>query len=306
MTDLNGKIVLGANQYGKAENRVVRIYRDSPRHEIHDINVSSALRGDFSPAHLVGDQSNVLPTDTQKQTAYTYAKSKGLLHIESYGLDLARHYVDDVEPVEGARIELEEYAWQRVVVDGAEHDHTWTRKGEEIRTSAVTVEGKGEYQKTWVVSGFKELIILKSTGSEFAGFLEDELTVLEPTHDRVMATSLTAQWRYTRTDVDWDGVHAGVKAAMIERFANLQSLALQQTLYAMGEAVLQKYPFIAEIRMSAPNKHHFLYDTTRFGVPNDNEVFNADDRPYGLIQATVEREDAPDAGSAWRTYSVVG
>lgn len=306
MTDLDGKIVLGANQYGKAENRVVRIYRDSPRHEIHDINVSSALRGDFAPAHLVGDQSTVLPTDTQKQTAYTYAKTKGLLHLESYGLDLARHYVDDVEPVDGARIELEEYAWQRVVIDGVEHDHTWTRKGEETRTSAVTVEGKGDSQKTWVISGFKDLVILKSTGSEFAGFLEDELTVLEPTHDRVMATSLIAQWRYTHIDVDWDGVYAGVKAAMIERFANLQSLALQQTLFAMGEAVLQKYPFIAEIRMSAPNKHHFLYDIGRFGVTNDNEVFSADDRPYGLIQATVEREDAPDAGSAWRTYSIVG
>lgn len=306
MTDLDGKIVLGANQYGKAENRVVRIYRDTPRHEIHDINVSSALRGDFSAAHLVGDQSAVLPTDTQKQTAYAFAKSKGLLHIESYGLDLARHYVDDVEPVDAARIELEEYAWQRVVIDGAEHDHTWTRKGEEIRTAAVTVEGTGDNRKTWVVSGFKELVILKSTGSEFAGFLEDEFTVLEPTHDRVMATSLTAQWRYTRADIDWDEVYAGVKAEMIERFANLQSLALQQTLYAMGEAVLVKYPFIAEIRMSAPNKHHFLYDTNRFGVENAGEVFNADDRPYGLIQATVEREDAPDGGSAWRTYSVVG
>lgn len=306
MTDLTGKIVLGSNQYGKAENRVVRIYRDSPRHEIHDINVSSALRGNFSPAHLVGDQSNVLPTDTQKQTAYAYAKTKGLLHLESYGLDLARHYVDDVEPVEGARIELEEYAWARAVIDGVEHDHTWTRKGEEIRTSAVTVEGKGDAQQTWVISGFKDMVILKSTGSEFHSFLEDDLTVLEPTTDRVMATSLTAQWRYTTTDVEWDAVYAGVKAAMIERFANLQSLALQQTLYAMGEAVLEKYPFIAEISMSAPNKHHFVYDLGKFGIENNLEVFNADDRPYGLIQATVEREDAPDAGSAWRTYSVVG
>ena len=75
-------IVLGPNQYGKAENRVVRIYRDTPRHEIHDINVSSALRGDFAAAHLAGDQSDVLPTDTQKNTAYAYAKEKGLTSIE--------------------------------------------------------------------------------------------------------------------------------------------------------------------------------------------------------------------------------
>ncbi|KQU31197.1 MULTISPECIES: factor-independent urate hydroxylase [unclassified Rhodococcus (in: high G+C Gram-positive bacteria)] len=306
MTDLTGNIVLGANQYGKAENRVVRIYRDTARHEIRDISVSSALRGDFSAAHLVGDQGAVLPTDTQKQTAYAYAKEKGLLHLESYGLDLARHFVDDVEPVTEARIELEEYAWERVTVDGRPHDHTWVRKGQETRVASVTVAGTGSEQKTWVTAGFKDLIILKSTGSEFAGFLEDSYTVLAPTHDRVMATSLEARWRYTTTDVDWDEVYAGVKAVMIEQFATLQSLALQQTLFAMGRAALEAFPFIAELRMSAPNKHHFLYDLDRFGVENNGEVFHADDRPYGLIQATVEREDAPDAGSAWRGYSVVG
>ena len=36
------KIILGDNQYGKAENRVVRIVRDTPRHEIRDLNVSTA------------------------------------------------------------------------------------------------------------------------------------------------------------------------------------------------------------------------------------------------------------------------
>ncbi len=100
-------IILGTNQYGKAENRVVRIYRDTPRHEIHDINVSSALRGDFAAAHLEGDQGAVLPTDTQKQTAYAFAKEKGLVSIEDYALELATHYVNDVEPVQGALIEVE-------------------------------------------------------------------------------------------------------------------------------------------------------------------------------------------------------
>ncbi|HEY5849077.1 MAG TPA: urate oxidase, partial [Microlunatus sp.] len=183
-------IILGTNQYGKAENRVVRIYRDVPRHEIHDINVSSALRGDFSAAHLAGDQSSVLPTDTQKHTAYAFAKEKGLISIEDYGLALATHYVDDVEPVEGARIEIEEFAWERAVVDGQEHDHTWIRKGQEVRLAAVTVEGQGADQKVWVTGGLKDLVLLMSTGSEFAGFLEDKYTILIPTHDRVMATSL--------------------------------------------------------------------------------------------------------------------
>ena len=288
-------IILGKHQYGKAENRVVRIYRDSPRHEIRDVNVSTCLRGDFSDAHLIGDQSAVLPTDTQKQTAYAYAKEKGLTAIEEYGLALARHFVADVVPVQAARIEIDEYAWERVVVDGAEHDHTWIRKGQEVRTAAVTVDADGE----WVVGGLKDLIILKSTGSEFAGFLTDPYTILEPTHDRVMATSLVAQWRFTSTEINWEATYVGIKAHLTKQFAIVQSLALQQTLYEMGKAVLEHYPVLTEVRLSAPNKHHFVYDLAPFGLENNNEVFNADDRPYGLIQATVTRDDAPPAGSAW-------
>ena len=292
------KIILGKNQYGKAENRVVRIYRDTPRHEIHDVNVSTCLRGDFSAAHLAGDQSEVLPTDTQKQTAYAYAKEKGLTSIEDYGLALARHFVHDVEPVTGARIEIDEYAWERAIVDGAEHNHTWMRKGQEVRTAAVTVDADGE----WVIGGLKDLVILKSTGSEFSGFLSDPYTILEPTNDRVMATSLTAQWRFTSTEVDWEQTYAGVKTQLVRQFALVQSLALQRTLYEMGKAVLETYPSIAEVRLAAPNKHHFVYDLSPFGLQNNKEVFNADDRPYGLIQATVTRDDAPSAGAAWEVF----
>lgn len=292
------EIILGGNQYGKAENRVVRIYRDTPRHEIHDINVSTCLRGDFTAAHLVGDQSDVLPTDTQKQTAYAYAKEKGLLSIEEYGLALARHFVGDVDPVQGARIEIDEYAWERAVVDGAEHDHTFIRKGQEVRTAAITVDDTGEY----VVGGLKDLIVLKSTGSEFSDFLEDPYTVLEPTHDRVMATSLTAQWRFTTTDVDWEAVYVGVKEQLIKQFAVVQSLALQQTLFHMGRAALETFPELTEVRLAAPNKHHFVYDLAPFGLENPKEVFNADDRPYGLIQATVLRDDTPPANAAWDSY----
>jgi len=296
-------IILGTHQYGKAENRVVRIYRDTARHEIRDVNVSSALRGDFAPAHLAGDQRNVLPTDTQKHMAYAYAKTVGLETLEGYGLALARHYVDDVPPVEGARIEIEEYAWERVQVDGAEHDHTFVRKGQEVRTCSVTVEGTGDDQQTWVTGGFKDLVILKSTGSEFADFYVDEFTTLAPTHDRIMATSLVARWRFTSTDVDWDATYAGIKATMVSTFATLHSLALQQTLFEMGRAVLEAYDVVAEVRLSAPNKHHFLYNLEPFGIDNPNEVFHADDRPYGLIQAAVTRDDAPDAGPAWYAYT---
>lgn len=289
-------IILGGNQYGKAESRVVRVVRDTARHEIRDLNVTTALRGPFAPAYLVGDQSNVLPTDSQKNTAFAFAKSKGIASIEEYGLELARHFVHDVGPVEGARIEIEEFAWDRAVVDGAEHDHTWTRRGGETRTAAITVDGTGEH----VIGGFSNLVILKSTGSEFAGFLVDEFTTLEETHDRVMATSLIAKWRFTTTDVAWDEVYQRVRQIMVREFATLQSLALQQTLWHMGKAVLEEFPTIAEVRLTAPNKHHFAVDLSPFGLENHGEVFVAADRAYGLIEAQVLRDDAAPAHEAWR------
>jgi len=282
----DGAIVLGANQYGKAENRLVRIYRETARHEIRDVTVSTALRGDFAAAHLQGDQSRVLPTDTQKNTAYAFAKEHGLRAIEDYALALARHFVDDVEPVRGARISVDEFAWERVPVGGEGHDHTWVRRGPEVRTTVVDVSDDA----TVVVSGLRDLVVLKSTGSEFAGFLKDRYTTLEETHDRVMSTSLVAQWRYSVTDLDWDKTWADVRRIMLEQFATVHSLALQQTLWEMGRSVLEAHPEIAEISLQAPNKHHFVVDLSPFGLENPNEVFYAADRPYGLIEATVTRE----------------
>lgn len=278
-------IVLGANQYGKAENRLVRIVRDTARHEIRDLTVSTALRGDFAAAHLAGDQSRVLPTDTQKNTCYAYARSHGVGAVEDYALTLARHFVADVEPVTGARVAVDEHAWDRAPVGPDGHDHTFVRRGTEVRTTVVEIDADGER----VESGLRELVLLKSTGSEFAGFLVDEYTTLAETHDRVMATSLTASWRHAATDVAWDENWADVRRILVERFAMVHSLALQQTLWEMGRAVLEAHHAIAEISLSAPNRHHFLSDLTPFGLDNPGEVFHAADRPYGLIEATVTR-----------------
>jgi urate oxidase len=288
-------IVLGANQYGKAETRVVRIYRDTPEHEIRDLNVSTSLRGDFGPAHLHGDQSAVLPTDTQKNTAYAYAKEHGGGDVEDYALALARHFAADVVPVRAARVDVDEYRWQRISVHGSDHPHAFVRAGQEIRMASAIVEDSA----SWVLAGLRDLVVLKSTGSEFHGFLTDRYTTLAETTDRVLATSLTARWRYRTPAADWSAVYASARSILLARFAEVHSLALQQTLWEMGQGVLAAHPEIAEIRLSAPNKHHFLVDLTPFGLENPGEVFHADDRPYGLIQCAVQQDDAPPAGPAW-------
>jgi urate oxidase len=295
-------IVLGPNQYGKAETRVVRVYRDSARHEIRDLNVSTLLRGDFADAHSRGDQAKVLPTDSQKNTVFAYAKEAGVGEIEDYALDLARHFVTDIAPVTAARVEVEEYGWERINVAGQPHPHAFARASSEVRTTAVTVTGESQPPGCWIVSGLAGLVVMKSTGSEFSGFLKDRYTTLAETRDRILATSLTARWRYQLPNgkpESWDGAHAQIRQILLERFAETHSLALQQTLWEMGKAALEARDDVAEIRLSAPNRHHFLADLAPFGLDNPGEVFHAADRPYGLIQATIERDDAEDAGPAW-------
>ena len=299
----HGDIILDANQYGKAECRLVRVDRDTPVHRLTDLNVTAQLRGDFAACHTDGDNSQVVATDTQKNTVYAFAREHGIADPETFLMTLGAHFVGGFEWVDGGRWEAEQFSWERITVDGRPHDHSFVRTGQEVRTTVVQKDG----DSTWVVSGLKDCTVLKSTGSEFHGFPRDRYTTLGETDDRIMATSVTAGWRYASTDaaelaaLDFDALYAGIRDTMLATFADVHSLALQQTLFAMGKAVLEQYDAVAEVKLSCPNKHHFLVDLAPFGLDNPGEVFFAADRPYGLIQATIEREGAPAAPQAWAT-----
>lgn len=288
------EIVLGANQYGKAEVRLVRIDRATARHEITDLNVTSQLRGDFTSAHIEGDNAHVVATDTQKNTVYAFARD-GIGAPEEFLLRLGRHFTAEFDWVTGGRWAAEQYTWSRIAVDGDEHAHSFVRGGTETRTCVVTFDGPD----ATVISGLRDLAVLKSTGSEFHGFPRDRYTTLAETSDRILATSVTARWRHNRLDLDFDGMFADVRRLLLEAFAQTHSLALQQTLYEMGRRVLDARAEIDEIRFSMPNLHHFAVDLSPFGLDNPNEVFYAADRPYGLIEAAVLREGTPTDHPAW-------
>jgi urate oxidase len=287
-------IVLGPNQYGKAEVRVVAVDRSSPRHTLVDLNVSSSLRGDFAATHTAGDNAHVLTTDTQKNTVFAFARD-GVRSPEEFGLRLARHFAGSYDWITGARVAVESYGWDRIAVGGQPHEHAFRRTGGEVRTAVVTVAG----DQAHVLAGLTDLVVLKTTGSEFWGFPRDRYTTLAETRDRILATAVTARWRYTGTELDFDACLDGVRTALLETFAMTHSLALQQTLFAMGEAVLEQNTCVAEIRLSMPNRHHFLQDLSAFGLDNPDVVYHADDRPYGLIEGTVLRDDVPPAPAAW-------
>lgn len=283
-------IRLGDNQYGKAETRVVRVYRDTDRHEIVDLNVSTALAGDLAAAHLTGDNAGVLPTDTQKNTVYAFARD-GIGEIEDFALRLARHFVDTTPTIHRARVRIEKYTWVRI----ADHPHSFSR-GAGTRTTAVTYDGSA----ATVVSGVDDLVVMNTTDSEFHGYHKDKYTTLPETNDRILATAVSAQWRHTAPENDdWAAAHAAATGHLLDAFADTHSLSLQQTLHAMGERVLRQRDELAEVRLSLPNKHHFLVDLSPFELDNPGEVFFAADRPYGLIEGSVVRDGAPDAGLAW-------
>ncbi len=291
-------IILGDNQYGKAETHVVRITKSGPggkTHKIKDLTVSVALSGDFTASHLTGDNSKVVPTDTQKNTVFAFAKDTPIGEAEDFALRLARHFVSEFASVYRARVSVEEHAWARITAGRGPHPHAFVRAGAEKRLATVTCSDDG----TWVVSGIDDLVVLKSAGSEFWGFPRDRYTTLPETKDRILATSVTARWRHAGTEGDWAESFTETRRVLLETFALKHSLALQQTLYAMGEAALEARPGLAEVRLSMQNNHHFTVDLTPFELTNDNEVFYASDRPYGLIEGTVTRLDAPEPGLAW-------
>ncbi|MEV6166386.1 factor-independent urate hydroxylase [Streptomyces sp. NPDC052052] len=292
-------VMLGQNQYGKAENRVVRITRDGDTHHIKDLNVSVSLSGDMDDVHYSGSNAHVLPTDTTKNTVYAFAKEHGIESAEQFGIHLARHFVSSQEPIRTARIRIEEYAWERIATADAparfpgadESKHSFVRKGQETRTTQITFDGE-----TWqIVSGLKDLVVMNSTDSEFWGYANDRYTTLQEAYDRILATEVSAKWRYNWTGDEarmpnWEKSYELTRGHLLQAFADTYSLSLQQTLYQMGLRVIENRDDIDEIRFSLPNKHHFLVDLEPFGLTNDNEVYFAADRPYGLIEATVLRD----------------
>jgi urate oxidase len=286
-------ISLGPNRYGKAEVRMVHVDRSTDTHVLTDLNVSVALSGDLDLAHTVGDNANVLPTDTQKNSVYAFAAEHGVGAIEDFGLRLARHFVA-TPSITRAVVTIEAYPWRRL------GPHSFERDGGEIRTARVTVSRDGDGTEEHVISGVTGLVLMNTTDSEFVGYIKDRYTTLPEATDRILATSVTAAWRHApNAETDWNASFATARKALAAAFTGTYSRALQETLFAMGHAVLSTGQALAEVRLSLPNRHHFLVDTTPFGLANEGTVFHADDRPYGLIEATVFDDERPEAPQAW-------
>lgn len=267
------------HSYGKDGVRLVKVSRDGPVHTVHDLTLHVWLEGDFSVAYLDGDNSTTLPTDTMRSTAYVVAQDQSLVDVERYAEAVLRRLLDVVPSCTTAHASVVEHAWSRL------GDHAF-RGASGVGTATVVA---ARDQPATVTSGVDELLLLKTTGSEYQGFLTDDYTVLKPTDDRILATAVTATWTWLSAPESYAQARRTVQDAFERVFTDRYSKAVQQTLYEMGQAALDAVPEIGQVRLSLPNRHHVTVDLTPFGRRNDNEVFVVLDRPVGLIEGTVGR-----------------
>jgi urate oxidase len=280
-----GRIVLGQNNYGKSEIRLLKVRRGAERHELWDLDVRVTLEGDFEEAHTRGDNSGLLATDTMRNTVYALAKDHLTGSIEAFGLALVDHFLRAGPTVRSCWVEITQHRWDRIEVDGRPHEHSFVRGRGERETKVSGDEGGGR----WVEAGIGDVYVMKTTNSGFEGFLRERFTTLPETDERILATIVTAKWVYNTTTADFDSLWDGVLRKTLETFTDHYSPSVQNTLYRMGKAVLEEFPEVERIWYSFPNVHHVLYDLARFGIENEGEIFHATRDPYGQIEGWVER-----------------
>jgi urate oxidase len=277
---------LSRNAYGKSHVRLTRVTRHGAHHELTELSVDIELQGDFVRCYTHGDNSSIIATDTMKNTVYALAKKHPLTAIENFAQALASHFVESFSHVTSATVDIQVEPWNRIEAHGHPHPHAFISGGSEHRTARVT----RTRERTRTEAGIVGMVVLKTTKSGFVGYIRDQYTTLKETTDRIFATSVKANWLYNQQEVEWNESFQSVRQALIETFAEHDSLSVQQTLYAMGEAALAACPSMEEMTLTLPNQHRILINLEPFGMENRNEMFVSTTEPFGLISGTIRRD----------------
>ncbi len=275
---------LTSHRYGKARVRVLKVFRKNAVHEIKEIEVAVLLGGDFASSYTSGDNSKVVPTDTIKNTVNVLAQQHLGDEIEPFAILLGEHFLKYPQ-VAQAEIEISERDWRRLQIGGKPHPHSF-ENGSSARMFTRVVFTR---QSRRLQSGIRDLLILKSTGSGFEGYVRDKFTILAETSDRILATSFSGVWEFSKLPEEYRQTNQKIVSAMLKVFAENYSPSAQTTLFQMGEAALAACPEISQIDLAMPNKHCLLIDLSPFGLENRNEIFLPIDEPHGQIEACVTR-----------------
>jgi urate oxidase len=270
--------VLAADTYGKSRVRLMKLVRREAGHDLKEITLEILFQGDFASCYEAGDNSKVLPTDTIKNTVYVLARKHEIASIEEFAQCLIEHFLKDNPQVSEVRVETTEHLWSRIT------STAFTRASGK-RTAVVT----GTRDAVTIAAGIDDLLILRSAGSGFEGYIKDQYTTLPETKDRIFQTALLATWRYNTRSLDFNAQWEKIRATILDTFATHDSRSVQHTLHAIGQQVLARYAEVSEIQLTMPNKHALLVDLSPFGLDNPNEIFLPTDEPSGYIEAKLVR-----------------
>jgi urate oxidase len=277
---------LAENSYGKSDIRLTKVVRNGAEHSVFELTVCIMLGGAFQAVYTEGDNAPCIPTDTMKNTVYALARAHDFATPEAFGVILASHFLESFPHVAWAEVSIEQASWDRIPVGGAPHPHAFMNGGSARRVCGVRADRTGMPR---VSGGLTGLDVIKTTRSGFSGFLRDRYTTLAETEDRIFATRVDATWEYDSPHAVFVDAYDTARRIMLETFATHDSKSVQQTIYAMGGAVLEGMPGISSISLSMPNKHRILANLQPFGLSNANEIFIATSEPFGLIKGTVTR-----------------
>jgi len=292
---------VSAARYGKDNIRLYKVDRDeaTKTHTVYEMVVCVLLEGEIETSYTEADNSVVVATDSMKQTTYIMAKQHPVNPPELFGATLASHFVEKYKHIHTAHVSIIQHRWTRMEVEGKPHPHSFYRDGAEKRiVQADAIEGKG----IEIRSGLSDLLVLKSTGSQFHSFVRDEYTLLPEVYDRILSTSVDAGWKWaTFPDVaavekdaaKFNETHAKAREITFRLFALEESPSVQNTMYKMCEEILAAQPMVNDVDYSLPNKHYFEIDLSwHKGLKNtgkDAEVYAPQSDPNGLIKCTVSR-----------------
>jgi urate oxidase len=279
-------ITLAENRYGKSRVRVVKVKRHPDRHDFREWTVEILVEGDFESCFVHGDNGKILPTDTMKNTVYSLARHSAAECMEDFGKEVISFLLDHNPQISAARVALSENTWEHLHLGGKPHPTTFVQSSGERQTAEITEARNGVLS---IRSGFENLVILKTAGSEFVGFIKDSLTTLPEMTDRLFGTAVRASWNYSSSVASFVSLRSKIRESLLSTFADHASKSVQHTLYAMGEAVLTNVAEVEEIELTLPNKHYLPVDLERFGQNNPNEIFVPIDEPHGYIEARIRR-----------------
>jgi urate oxidase len=280
-------IVVAENTYGKSRVRLVRVKRKDGWHDLSEWTVEVMLRGDFDSCFLEGDNSKILPTDTMKNTVYSVARNSSAECMEEFAKELIEFLLRRNPQVSSVEVSIAEKCWEHLQNRGKPYPAAFVQASREIQTSRVTRTQSGDF---FVTSGLEDLVVMKTSGSAFEGYIQDSLTTLPPAKDRLLGTTVRANWNYARAGGAFSSWRVRIRETLLTAFAEHESKSVQHTLYAMAKVALEAIQEIDEIELAMPNKHCLLVDLSRFGQDNPNEIFIPVDEPHGNIQARLRRQ----------------